>query len=209
MCFTIKLLWTSKSRGLCRSRQEVRFDVLWFFFSASSPPSSIVKRVAGLGCHDPGLILTAEQQSQAGRLSAVYFVSVYPLRPECKHTHTHACGFIHSLAHSITTHPCLKWMDDILPFTIHICFSLSAVWRLISVLLCFVWYGAAPMHFYSLSYIAFLFKAMCSFAWLYVTKKSLCCGFCIWTVRLWVHVAHGPVCVLRLQRVVLESKSSH
>lgn len=120
----------------------------------------------------PGLILTPAQQSQARRLSAVYFVSVCSPRPWGQdantytpaHAYTH--GYIHSLAHSITSRPCLKWMDDILAFHYsHLCFSLTAERHLISVLLCFVWYRATPMHF------------LFSILYCFLTQRLFCLSF--------------------------------
>lgn len=76
----------------------------------------------------PGLILTPEQQSQTGRLSAVYFVSICPPRPQGQNANTHTHARTDSFTASLTQSPpcpCWKWMYDILPFTIHISVSLS------------------------------------------------------------------------------------
>jgi len=74
-------------------------------------------------------------------------------------------------------------MYDILPFTIHISGSLFQQndANLNVVRFCLI--RAAPMHFYSLSYIAFLFKAM----WVCVHfggGKKVCVCVCVCANRL-------------------------
>lgn len=135
---------------------------MFLLFSAPSSLSSIVEQAAGLGCHRPRTYLDTGAAITGWEIERCLFcvnMSATTLGPECKHTHTQ----IHSQPCSLNHHPPLFKMNVwYLAFHYsHLCFSLSAAWRLISMSHCFVWYGAAPMHFYSLSYIAFLFKAMC------------------------------------------------
>lgn len=171
-----------KEKPTCRGRERksVRCFCSVFLFSALPSLSSIVERVSDLGCHRPRTYLDTGAAIIGWEIERCLFcvnVSATTLGPECKHTHTHWHSQIHSQPHSLNHHPPLfKTNGWYLAFHYsHLCFSLTAVWRLISMLLCFVWYGAAPMHFYSLSYIAFLFKAM----WLFVcvfefVKKRVC-----------------------------------
>lgn len=118
-------------------------------------------------------ILTLGQQSQAERLRTVCQYVCYD--PRAQHTHR-----------VIQSPPTPVENYDMLPFSIHVCFSFSAAVCFILMLLCFVWYGAAAMHFYSLSYITFLFKiSFCIF---------LFCRFGLWvSVCMGVHVCRLKV----------------
>lgn len=130
-----------------------------------------------LAAAGPGLILTLEQQSQVRRLSVVYFVSVCLLWPECKHARTHTHKQLHSQPCSLAL--CLKWMDDILLFTIHICFSLSSMMlNLSAALFCLIW-GSTNAFLYSILYCFFiqghacLYLSMYASASIYVEGKIL------------------------------------
>ncbi len=131
------------------------------------------------------------------------------------HTHTYTHTHINSQPRLLNHHPALFKMNVwYLAFHYsHLCFSLSAVWCLISVSLCFVWYGAAPMHFYSLSHIAFLFKAMCVRVCVCVcVRTSVFCSAnldrkCV-RVCVSVWALCGSVCS-REVAAFLQSKSSH
>lgn len=135
---------------------------MFFLFSASLSLFPFVKWAASLGCHrskpylDTGAAITGREIARC-----LFCVSVFTttLGPECKHAHMHTHAHTSSQRCSLNHHTSLFKMDGwYLAFHYsHLCFSLSAVWRLISVSLFFVWYRAVPMHFYSLSYIAFFF----------------------------------------------------
>lgn len=158
---------------------------MFFLFSAPLSLFPFLKWAASLGCHrskpylDTGAAITGREIARC-----LFCVSVFTttLGPECKHAHMHTHAHTSSQRCSLNHHTSLFKMDGwYLAFHYsHLCFSLSAVWRLISVSLFFVWYRAVPMHFYSLSYIAFFFYSK---PLLYLcVSVSVCvplCG-CIW-----------------------------
>ena len=188
-------LWFNKAvtvlmpvwRGRENISQMLMLCVSPLFCSFSAPPCSIVERAAGPSAAtgprtylDTGAAITDREIERC--LFCVNMSAATP-GPECKHTHTHTLTHtqIHSQPRSLNHHPAPvenECMISCLSLFASLFLILSSV--TLNLSLCFVWYGAAPMHFYSLSYIAFfihghLCPCVCKFVFFFLFCEFRLC----------------------------------